>query len=78
MALSDAPHDELLIESGMGRHGSKATPEQRTGCVKIQMLALVGAVAAVTFAAYGMTRVVCIPVWVISVRIYHALSNSPL
>jgi hypothetical protein len=28
MVLSDAPHDGLLVESGTGRHGFKATTEQ--------------------------------------------------
>jgi hypothetical protein len=40
MALSDPPHDELFIGTGLGRHGLKATSGQGTEYVEIQILAL--------------------------------------
>jgi hypothetical protein len=41
IAVSDAPPDELFVESSSDRHGLKVTLDQQTGCVEVQMLALV-------------------------------------
>jgi hypothetical protein len=40
IAVGDAPLDELFVESSSDRHELKDTPDQRTGCVEVQMLAL--------------------------------------
>jgi hypothetical protein len=32
IALSDAPHDEVLVEGSTRRHMLQATPEQQSGC----------------------------------------------